>query len=278
MSDFLTFMAAPAAGCLVMSLLFTFFGIHVLKRGIVFIDLSMAQLAALGTSLAFALGMEEDSTGAILLSLGAVLTGALFFTLVRLLNPRISQESIIGIVYVAAASLAVIVADQSPRAAEHIQHTLNGSILWISWKDVFTLLAAFTLLAIPLRLIRKRLAVFSDKPLEQEPYTREWALWDFIFYLTLGLAIAVCIHSAGIFLIFTLLIIPAASGIQLFDSFGGQWLAGTASGILISGIGLILSFNFDLPTGPTVVVVFALSYLILLTAVRFLTARQKISG
>ena len=146
MSDFITFMAAPALGCLVMSFIFTYFGIHVLKRGIVFIDLSMAQLAALGTTVAFALNLEEHSFETILVSIGFVFIGATFFTLVRFMAPRISQEAVIGIVYVVAASLAVIVADRSPRAAEHIQHTLNGSILWISWGGVLQLLTAFIIL------------------------------------------------------------------------------------------------------------------------------------
>jgi len=264
MNDFITFMAAPALGCLVMSCLFTFFGIHVLKRGIVFIDLSMAQLAALGTTLAFALGMDDDSTGAVLLSLGAVMAGAIFLTLVRTLKPRISQEAIIGIVYVVAASLAVIVADTSPRAAEHIQHTLNGSILWISWSGVLKLAAAFALLAIPLRMTRRRLATYSDKPMDQESFTREWALWDFIFYVTLGLAIAVCIQTAGIFLIFTLLIIPAACGIQWFDTLSRQLWMGIVLGVLGSWMGLGLSYSLDFPTGPAIVCTFGILFIVLL--------------
>lgn len=268
MSDFIIFMSAPALGCLVMVGLFTFFGIHVLKRGIVFIDLSMAQLAALGTTMAFTLGMEEHAAGSILLSLGAVVVGALFLTLARTLNPRISQEAIIGIVYVVAASLAVIIADQSPRAAEHIQHTLNGSILWISWSGVLKLLAAFTLLAIPLRLTRQQLKEFSDKSIGQEPYTREWAFWDFIFYLMLGLAIAVCIQTAGIFLIFTLLIIPAACGIQLFDTLARQLWAGIFLGVLGSWAGLGISYIFDFPTGPSIVCTFGMLFIALLTISR----------
>jgi len=264
MSDFITFMAAPALGCLVMSLIFTYFGIHVLKRGIVFIDLSMAQLAALGTTVAFALNMEEHSTGTLLFSIGFVFLGASFFTLVRFMAPRISQEAVIGIVYVFAASIAVIVADRSPRAAEHIQHTLNGSILWILWEEILQLLIIFSLLGIFLWATRKPFFKYTDQASLFETYTRKRGFWDFIFYLTLGLAIVACIQTAGIFLIFALLIIPAACGIQLHDSLGKQLLSGTLMGILVSWAGLGLSFIYDFPTGSALVCAFGITFVIIL--------------
>ncbi len=264
MSDFITFMAAPALGCMVMSFIFTYFGIHVLKRGIVFIDLSMAQLAALGTTVAFALNLEEHSFGTILVSIGFVFIGASFFTLVRFMAPRISQEGVIGIVYVVAASLAVIIADRSPRAAEHIQHTLNGSILWISWGGVLQLLTAFTILAGFLWAIRKPFIQCTDQANSPEPYTQKRGLWDFVFYLMLGLAIVACIQTAGIFLIFTLLIIPAACAIQLYDSLGKQLWVGTLMAILVSWAGLGLSFIFDLPTGSTLVCAFGITFIAIL--------------
>jgi len=265
MSDFITFMAAPAVGCLVMSFMFTYFGIHVLKRGIVFIDLSMAQLAALGTTVAFTLGLEENSFGVVLFSIGFVFTGALFFTLVRFMAPRISQEAVIGIVYVVAASLAVIIADHSPRAAEHIQHTLNGSILWISWKGVLQLLTAFIILGSFLWFTRKPFIKCTDEANSLKPYTQKRELWDFVFYMTLGLAIVACIQTAGIFLIFTLLIIPAACAIQLYDSLGKQLWAGTLMGVLVSWAGLGLSFIYDLPTGSTLVCAFGITFMIILS-------------
>ena len=264
MNDFITFMAAPALGCLVMSFIFTYFGIHVLKRGIVFIDLSMAQLAALGTTVAFALNLEEHSLETVLFSIGFVLIGALFFTLARVIAPRISQEAVIGIVYVVAASLAVIVADRSPRAAEHIQHTLNGSILWISWNEVLQLTITFALLSGFLWITRKSFFQYTDQANGPGSYTRERGIWDFIFYLTLGLAIVTCIQTAGIFLIFTLLIIPAACALQLHSSLKRQLVSGIVIGVLVSWAGLGLSFIFDTPTGPTLVCAFGLIFVIIL--------------
>jgi zinc/manganese transport system permease protein len=261
MNDFITFMAAPALGCMVMVFLFTYFGVHVLKRGIVFIDLSMAQLAALGTTVAFSLNLEEHSFGAILFSIGFVFAGASFFTLVRFMAPRISQEAVIGIVYVVAASLAVIVADRSPHAAEHIQHTLNGSILWISWENVLELAIAFTLLGSFLWATRKPFSKCTDQAHSIEPYTRNRGFWDFVFYITLGMAIVACIETAGIFLIFALLIIPAACAIQLYDSLGKQLGSGILIGILVSWAGLGLSFVYDLPTGSTLVCAFGIAFL-----------------
>ena len=261
MNDFITFMAAPALGCMVMSFIFTYFGIHVLKRGIIFIDLSMAQLAALGTTLAFALNLEEHSLETVLFSIGFVFIGALFFTLVRFMAPRVSQEAVIGIVYVVAASLGVIIADRSPRAAEHIQHTLNGSILWITWEGVLQLLTAFIVLGIFLWATRKPFIQHTDQADRQDTYNRKRGFWDFVFYLTLGLAIVACIQTAGIFLIFALLIIPAACAIQLHNSIGKQLGVGALFGVLISWGGLGISFAFDLPTGSTLVCAFGIAFI-----------------
>lgn len=264
MNEFITFMAAPAMGCMVMSFIFTYFGVHVLKRGIVFIDLSMAQLAALGTTVAFALNLEEYSIETFLFSVGFVFVGALFFTLVRFMAPRVSQEAVIGIVYVVAASLAVIVADHSPRAAEHIQHTLNGSILWISWDGVLELLIAFIMLGGFLWTTRKPFFECTDQANLVDPYTKKRGYWDFAFYLTLGMAIVMCIQTAGIFLIFALLIIPAACAIQLSDSLAKQLWSGSLIGVLVSWAGLGLSFVYDLPTGSTLVCAFGITFVAIL--------------
>ena len=258
------FMAAPALGCMVMSFIFTYFGIHVLKRDIVFIDLSMAQLAALGTTVAFALNLDEHSFETVFFSIGFVFSGALIFTFTRFVAPRVSQEAVIGIVYVVAASFGVIIADRSPRAAEHIQHTLNGSILWISWGEVLQLLITFILLGGFLWMTRKPFSRCTDQANSPEPYTRKQGFWDFVFYLALGIAIVTSIQTAGIFLIFALLIVPAACAIHIFDSLGKQLSSGILIGILVSWIGLAFSFTFDLPTGSTLVCSFGITFISIL--------------
>jgi zinc/manganese transport system permease protein len=260
MADFLTFMAAPAAACLIFSGIFTYFGCHVLKREIIFVDIALAQLAALGITLADS--FEYGEWVVLMFSLFAVLAGAGFFAYTRKLISRIPQEAVIGIVYVVGASATLLIASQATHGAEHLQNILNGSILWVTWPRVFILIAVVTLVAIPHWIFRDKFFELSNQYRLTAMQESHYAWWDFLFYLTLGLVIVTSIKTAGIFLIFTFLIVPAVVGTLFSAHFKSKFIIGSLVSAVTSLAGLVISFNLDLPTGATLVCCFGLIFLI----------------
>lgn len=270
MSDFFTFMAAPLAGCLILAIVFTYFGMHILQREIIFVDLSLAQLAALGITVSLVLGWGEDTLAAQLVALLFIVFGALFFSLTSYQFPKLSQEAVIGIVYVIGASTTILLGHFSSHAAEHIQHTLNGSILWINWNEVGIIAIVSSCVGAVLWKYREWIQISStSNDSSISPFQR--TVWNFVFYVLLGLVVAACIKTAGIFLVFALLIIPAVCGTLFFDSTLKQFIFGSALAIVASLTGLLLSFYSDFPTGPTIVCSFGIAFVLSLLVKRLMT-------
>jgi zinc/manganese transport system permease protein len=262
MSDFLTFMAAPAAACLIFSGVFTYFGCHVLKREIIFVDIALAQLAALGIMIAEIFHQDHGDWETWGFSLLTMLAGAIFFAYTRRLIHRIPQEAVIGIVYVVGASVALLIASKSAHGAEHLRNILNGSILWMTWPRVMILLGMVLVIAVPHWIYRDRFWKVSDQYRQTNGKDPSYILWDFLFYLSLGLIIVISVKTAGVFLIFTFLIVPAVVGALFSTKFISQFVIGSLVSGLTSLVGLVVSFNLDLPTGATLVCCFGLVFLV----------------
>jgi len=272
MTDFLTFMGAPIAACLLLTLIFSYFGCHVLKREIIFIDLSLAQLAALGTTVAFVLQMELDSPGSLALSLLFIVAGAAFFSYTRSLNLNIPLEAVIGIVYVVGASVALLLASRMPHGAEHLKSLLNGSVLWINWTGVLRIFCVILLVGMVHWITWKKKSVQSRIHKNSfEKFSQYW-ISDFLFYITLGLVIVFSVRTAGVFLIFTFLIIPAVCGALFSQSMIKQFIIGSVIGVLASFLGLLLSFHLDQPTGATLVCTFGAAFFVSIFLSRIIKA------
>lgn len=261
MSDFLTFMAAPAAACLIFSGVFTYFGCHVLKREVIFVDIALAQLAALGIIIAESFNQHHSEWEILVFSLLAVLAGAIFFAYTHRLIHRIPQEAVIGIVYVVGASAALLIASKSAHGTEHLRNILNGSILWVTWPRVLILLGVTVVVTIPHWIYRDRFWKVSDQYRQTNGKDSYYILSDFLFYLSLGLIIVISVKTTGVFLIFTFLIVPAVIGALFSAKFISQFLIGSLVSGLTSLVGLVVSFNLDLPTGATLVCCFGLVFL-----------------
>ena len=276
MAEFFTFISAPAAGCIILSIIFTYFGCHVLKREIVFVDLSMAQLAALGATVAFIMEIELDTPESLAISILFVLVGGAFFTWTHSFTHRVPQEAVIGIVYIVAASAALLLSSFSVHGDEHLKTMLNGSILWITWKEVIRQLSVSVIVAVLLGIYHKKIEEqsLSYRSLGTTGISSFWK-WDFLFYVLLGMVIVFFIKTAGIFTIFTFLIIPATCAALFVDQLFKQFVAGSILAIAVSLIGLTLSFYLDLPTGATLVCSFGATFFIALILSKFRFSGQE---
>jgi zinc/manganese transport system permease protein len=263
---------APLVACMVIVAIHSYLGLHVIAREVIFVDLSLAQMAALGSTVAIFFGAEPDSTRAFLYSLGFTTLGAALFALSRAAHGkgRVPQEAIIGIVYVVASAAAILVADRAPRGGEAIKDILVGSLLWVGWPAIGRLALVYAVVGLFHWIARRRFLRISFEPeqAEAEGWSLRW--WDFWFYLSFGVVITFSVPIVGVLLVFSFLVVPAAIAFQFTRDLGRLAAATWLAGLLASGGGLWLSFRYDLPTGPIIVCVFGLLLLL-----AFLTRRLQ---
>jgi zinc/manganese transport system permease protein len=249
----------PLVACLVIVAIHSYLGLHVIAREVIFVDLSLAQMAALGSATAVLAGSEPDSMTAFVYALGFTSLGAAVFALTRTDRAgRVPQEALIGIVYVVASAAAILVADRTPRGGEAIKDILVGSLLWVTWADIGRLAAVYAAIGLFHWCLRHRFLTISFHP--EVAQGRGWNVrgWDFLFYLSFGLVITFSVPIAGVLLVFSFLVVPAAMAFQFANRPGALAVVSWISGILASAGGLWLSFRYDLPTGPLVVCMFGL--------------------
>jgi zinc/manganese transport system permease protein len=254
----LGFMAAPFVACLVLVGLHAYFGIHVIERRILFVDLAVAQFAALGAVVGFAFGQHPGEVGSTLFTLGFATMAAALFALTRVRVEKLPQEAIIGITFVVASAATILVADRAPEGAEHIKETLAGSLLWVTWPTVLKVLVIYIGVGFFHWLLRHRFMLITTDP--EEAYRRGWRVrgWDFLFYLSFGVMITFSVEIGGILMVFAYLVIPACVAILLHAGMRSRLVVGWIVGVFGSGLGLVGSYYLDLPTGPTIVVVLGL--------------------
>ena len=253
----------PLVACLVIVAIHSYLGLHVIAREVIFVDLSLAQMAALGSTVAILAGSSPDSPTALLYALGFTTLGAAVFALTRTHEKgRVPQEAIIGIVYVMASAAAILVADRTPRGGEAIKDILVGSLLWVTWPTIIRLAGIYAVVGVFHWALRRRFLTISFEP--ESVLARGWRIrwWDFWFYLSFGIVITFSVPIAGVLLVFSFLVVPAAIAFQFTRRHGMlaaiSWLAGGVA----SALGLLVSFEYDLPTGPVVVCMFGLLLLV----------------
>ena len=270
MQDFIFIMAAPLTACLILVGIHAYLGLHVLAREVIFVDLSLAQIAALGSTLAFLVGYDLHSLPAYLFSLGATFIGAAIFALTRLRHSRIPQEAIIGIVYAVSTAAGILAIDNAPHGAEHIKHMLTGAILWVTWTNVAQIAVIYVFIGLVHYVFRARFLTLSFG--KSVPKNWNARAWDFFFYATFGFAITSSVEIAGVLLVFTFLIVPAVCAVLFTDHIGNRLAIGWGVGFVTSALGCILSYLFDLPTGATIVCLFGFTLLLLSLIKRLFSA------
>jgi zinc/manganese transport system permease protein len=258
MSDAITFLGPAFAICLVIASLHVYLGMHILAREIIFADLSLAQLAALGATVVTVLGAEHGGAGAHLGALGFTAIGAATFAATRQARARVSQEAIVGIVYAVASAATLLVLSHSPHGAEHVQDILVGSLLATTWDRVLITALAYALLGGVQALLARRFIELSWRPDEAERSGRRVGWWDLLFYVLFGIVITISVQVAGVLLVFSFLIVPAVASGLFWGALRSRLIAGWAVAVLASLLGLWASWSWDLPTGAAVVAAFGL--------------------
>lgn len=245
----LSFLAAPFVMCLVLAGIHCYLGLHVLARGVIFVDLSLAQVAAFGATLAILLGFEHHSTSAYFISLLSTFVVAAFFAIARKYERMFSQEAIIGIMYALASAGVVLVVDRVAHGAEHIKEILVGQVLWVTWADVAKTTIIYTGVGLFHFIFRSQFirASFAG---ERAPF------WDFLFYALFGVVITSSVSMAGVLQVFAYLIVPAVVSSLFFAGIRARLLFGWGLGFILSLLGLGLSYRWDLPAGAFLVVCF----------------------
>ena len=267
----------PVVACVLLPWLLVYLGLHVVRRGIIFIDIAMAQMASLGICVAVLFHLNLEGWPAFLIALGFTLLGAAVFSVTGKRASPIPQEATIGISYVVAAAAAVLLLSRSAEGDEEIKNMLVGNILLVSPADVWKCFGLFLFVGIVHFVLRRSFLLVSfDRDGAYERGLRvRW--WDFLFYALFGLVVTSFVRIAGVLLVFTYLIVPAACGINLAGSLGRRLLIGWLIALVGGVAGLYLSFRWDLPSGAAIVCTFGV-LLILVSLAGLLFRRGKLAS
>jgi zinc/manganese transport system permease protein len=266
----------PLVAGLVLTGIHAYFGLHVLARGVVFVDLSLAQVAALGLTVAILAGHSVQSEAGYWYAFAFAIGGAALFALVRPYEKALQQEAVIGIVYAVSASLAVLALDRAPQGAEHIKQLLIGSILSVTPQEVGELALLYGAIGAVHLFFRQPLVEVSFDPLLAAARHRRIFLWDVVFYGSFALVVTSSVRIAGVLLVFSYLIVPAALAGLFTPGLRQRLILAWALGATLTAAGLYASWTWDLPTGPAIVTAFgaATALLALGFAARKLTTRK----
>ena len=265
------------APCFVASLILTgihaYLGVHVVERGVIFVDLSLAQIAALGGTIALlmpASGGDPHAPIVYWISLAFTFLGALVFSTIRSKRARIPQEAIIGICYAVASAASILALSKATSESEHLKDMLVGNILAVSWGEVGKTALLYGAVGIFHYVFRRQFFAISLDH-RQAGHASAQGLsvpfWDFLFYASFGFVVTSSVSIAGVLLVFCYLIVPSVAAMLYADSIGKRLAIGWSMGTLVSALGVYLSLKLDLPTGATIVVTFGL-VLIIMAAVR----------
>jgi zinc/manganese transport system permease protein len=259
LADLFSLLWAPLLMCLVLTGIHAYLGIHVIAREVIFVDIAMAQIAALGATAAYLAGFDLDSRVSWATALACTLLGAVVLTLTRSRERHLSQEAVIGVVYAVSAAGAVLLADRAPHGAEHVRTMLVGNILTARVDEVARVAVLYAGIGVVHWLCRKPLMLISTDP--AAAFRQGWRVrwWDLLFYATFGLVVASSVRIGGVLLVFSYLIVPSLAGIALGGSIGARLVIGWVFGAVVSVLGIAGSAAFDLPTGATVVCAFGLA-------------------
>jgi zinc/manganese transport system permease protein len=254
--DILPFLIWPFVASLILTGIHAYLGVHVVERGVIFVDLALAQIAALGATIAILVGMDPHGRGAYFLSLAFTFLGAGIFALARTRRGHIPQEAFIGIAYAVASATAILAMSKATGETEHLKDMLVGNILAVSRAEVIKTAVLYGVIGVFHYFFRKRFLLISTDPATAEASGLNIKFWDFLFYASFGFVVTSSVAIAGVLLVFCYLIVPSVGAMLFADKIGRRLAIGWTMGTLVSALGVYFSVLLDLPTGATIVCTF----------------------
>ena len=275
--DILTFLAAPFIASLILTGIHAYLGVHVVERGVIFVDLSLAQIAALGASVAIIYGADPHTATSYWVSLGFTFLGAFIFANVRGKNWRIPQEAIIGICYAVASAATILAMSKATGETEHLKDMLVGNLLFVSWHEVIRTALLYGAIGLFHYIFRKKfLAISMNHDLDQVD-GKSVRFWDLLFYGSFGFVVTSSVAIAGVLLVFCYLIVPSVAGMLFAKTIGKRLAVAWTMGTLVSALGIYLSVRLDLPTGAAIVCTFGIVLAVMAAAKALLYRRQAVA-
>ena len=265
----LEFLAAPFAASLILTGIHAYLGVHVVERGVIFVDLSLAQIAALGSTIALLLPFTDgDPHGpwTYWISLLFTFIGAAIFSTIRSKKARIPQEAIIGISYAVASAAAILAMSKATSESEHLKDMLVGNILAVSWPEVGKTALLYAAVGLFHYIFRKQFLAISIDHDAAEASGLNVKLWDFLFYASFGFVVTSSVAIAGVLLVFCYLIVPSVAAMLYSQKIGVRLAIGWSMGTIVSALGIYLSVRLDLPTGACMVCTFGLVLILMAMA------------
>ena len=274
MIEQLPFLIWPLAGLLCIAAIHVYLGLHVVERGVIFVDLSLAQMAVLGAAIASLWGYDPHDPPTFAFALAFTVLGATVFSMSRTEKSRVPQEAIIGIVYAVAAAATVLILNNAPHGAEHIRDVLVGQLLAVEARDVARLAIIYSVLGVLHLLWAKRLLLVSRDPAAAKAAGLHVKFWDFVFYLTFGLTVTMSVELGGVLVVFSYLIVPSVCAMLLAESIRARLVIGWVIAAIGSALGMLVSVWLSAPPGASVVCAFG-ALLVLTAAVRPLVRNPR---
>jgi len=248
-------MILPLVACILLVGIHAYLGIHVLARKVIFVDLALAQIAALGAVYGLFIGLSFDEHPILIKVVSIIfsLLGAILISLSKVKHKLIPHEAIIGVIYATALSLLILLSANLAHGADEIRQLLSGSILWVSEKEILYTLFLYVFIGLVHFIFRQNFFALS-----YGVSIPNKALWDFLFYATFGLVVTSSVGIGGVLLVFGYLIIPSLIGVLCAQTTKNRLFCAWFFGVLASVLGIVFSYEFDMPSGPSIVVILAL--------------------
>lgn len=239
---------------LVLAGIHAYLGFHIVRRGVLFVDLALAQMAALGVAVALALELEHHPFASYMLALGMTFVGAALFAWLRGRARSIPLEAFIGIVFATAQALVFLILERSPSGPEHLKETLVGSLFTVDPKDVVRVTILYVVIALIHVALRRPFFEITNDPAGAQARGRKLFVWDLVFYATFGFVVTSAVQMAGVLLVFGFLVIPAVAGLLATQRPGLAMAIGWIFGFVASALGLVASVSLDMPAAPSILV------------------------